>query len=419
MLSLTKLKVSFRRYRALVLRLMRLAEFARGLPNAIRARRAHKALYASNLLQQGRKVVFVSEQPSWREAKLAFGLRRAGWDVILLHHRRPAFSDFSAFSDLIPFSTPWEGVELAHHAKARLFHVFTPNSDLTSTLMTTHKPGRVIFDIVDYFCSVADGFPSLRRKFAADIGSQAYCLSQADAVCARDLQLQYKRKRTRAARGKPVICFPEYCWNIDDLPEASPAECVRVVQIGWMGFERRNERDVGCLEVFRRLVQAGCEGHIYLHPSFPQRPSRDFEWLFADYLDLQAKTGRVQLHPTVPPEAIVSEISRYDLGLGMVNALTFDMPWTSHNPARMPLCGSSRVFDYLDAGLGLLLNRSNKFMFRTFSRYGVVFDGTELVRNGRLHEVHKPPRDRIAAARAQLSIERQIGRLVQFYGQLL
>jgi hypothetical protein len=405
-----------RRHRPAALKVLAFLNSIRGLPSAARLLSARRRGAAINFVRRDRRVVFISERPGQREAKLAFGLRQAGWDVILIHREPPSFADRSNFSEFQQFSSPWQAVELAHHAKAHLFHAFASNCDDTCTLLVDHKPGRVIIDFYDHFHSVADGVPALEARYAVDIARQHYCIEHADAVCCRDLQMQYGRRATGLARGSPLIYFPEYCWNSTPLPQPRADEAIHIVQAGWMGFETRGFEDSGCFRLLERFVNAGCHVHVYIHPAFPPVGSKDFETLFADYLRLAAATERVHLHPTVPADKLIEELSKYDFGFNLINAMVLDIPWQTMNPRRLPHCGSSRMFDYLDAGLCLLLSPQLKLMIRQFRVTGMVVDGCALLRSGHiLKGLQRAPRDHVAAARERLSIRRHIHRLTAFY----
>lgn len=405
-----------RRYRPTALKLLSKINAVRGLPSAARVVVFGRRLRTANIARRDRRVVFVSERPGQREAKLAFGLRQMGWDVIQLHREPPGFADRSHFSEFQQFSSPWHAVELAHRAKARLFHVFAPNCNDTCTRIIERKPGRVIVDFYDHFHAVADGIPALEARYAMDIARQRSCIEHADAVCCRDLQIRYGRRTTRIARGIPSIYFPEYCWNSIPLPAPRADDSIHIVQIGWMGFETRGVKDAGCFLLLEQFVRAGCHAHIYVHPTFPAMGSKGFETLFADYLELAATTGRMHLHQTVPADTLIGELSQYDFGFGLSNAMAYDIPWQTINPRRFPHCGSSRMFDYLDAGLGLLLSPQLKLMSRQFRFTGMAVDGISLLRSGHiLKGLQRPLRDRALAAREQLSIRRHIHRLIEFY----
>jgi len=147
--------------------------------------------------------------------------------------------------------------------------------------------------------------------------------------------------------------------------------------------------------------------------------SKDFENLFADYLRLAARTGRMHLHATVPSDTLIEELSKYDFGFNLINAMVLDIPWRTMNPRRLPHCGSSRMFDYLDAGLGLLLSPQLKLMIRQFSTTGMVVDGRALLRSGHiLKGLRRASREHVGAARERLSIRRHIHRLTAFYERL-
>jgi hypothetical protein len=391
----------------------------RGFPMAVLVLKSGTRRRAANIIRRDRRVVFVSERPGQREAKIAFGLRQAGWDVIQLHREPPTFVDRSNFSEFQQFSSPWHAVELAHRARARLFHAFAPNCDDTCARLIDNKPGRVIVDFYDYFHSVADGIPALEARYAIDIARQRHCIQRADAICCRDLQLQYGRSDARLTRRIPLVYFPEYCWNSTSLPLPRAEKSIHIVQVGWMGFETRGVDDTGSFRLLEQFVNAGCHVHIYAHPAFPAMGSKDFVTLFADYLRLAAETGRLHLHPTVPPDQLIEEISKYDFGFNICNAMVLDIPWRTVNSRRFPYCGSSRMFDYLDAGLGLLLSPELKLMIHQFRVTGMVVDGTALLRSGRILEgLHRAPRGHVAAARERLSIGRHIPRLAAFYERI-
>jgi hypothetical protein len=406
------------RYRPYLLKFLSFYIRAADLPAAIRLKLTDRSrIVAANLARRDQRIVFVSEKPSWREAKLAFGLKSAGWDVIQLH-RYAATGGTDDYAEMQKFTTPSEAVTLADKVGARLFHTFAPSCDATMLHMVRHKPGRVMVDFYDNLFSVSHGLPEIEKKFAIDIAMQEYCLNNADAIVTRDLQLQYHRKYRDVGRDRPLILFPEYCWNRQPLPTPRNDKEIHVVQIGWMGFERRGEVDDGCFFVVRAFVEAGCHFHIYLHPTFPALGTMLFKSLFQDYLALGEQTGRVHIHATVQSDQIVEKISRYDFGFNMKNALTFEkIPLVHANLQGLPYNGSGRLFDYLDAGLGLLVDSALRFMHHTFRGRGVIFDGTALIKNG-LTNLSKPDAASILAARQKLGVTQNIGRLTHFYGQL-
>ena len=101
---------------------------------------------------------------------------------------------------------------------------------------------------------------------------------------------------------------------------------------------------------------------------------------------------------------MIGELAKYDFGASVNNGLSFEIPWSHHNPARFPYCGSSRLFDYLDAGLGMIIHDQLKFMSRTYNSYGIVYDATRLLESKELQVdlARKPSRETFQRARDQL-----------------
>lgn len=409
------------------LRLKSIVENILHLPAIVRLMMHRQKYLAINLVSRDRRVTFVSDYPGWRELKLAYGLKRAGWDVTLLRLKDWATAsgkqsldlDCSNFHDVREFRSSWEALEMAHQAKTKVFHNFSHFDYQTSIRLLRNKPGRVIFDFYDNPFSIHDGLPVSNPKKQED-DDWRFCIENADAICARDLQLQYRRKELGIGRGKPLILFPEYCWNDRPLPERRADAEIHIVQIGWMGLETLGELDTGSYQIFEKFVDAGCHLHIYRHPVYPTFGSAAFEATFADYVELGRKTGRVHLHPTVSPEKLSTQLSKYDFGAGVNNGLSYDIYWSNQNPARFPICGSSRMFDYLDAGLGLIMHQKLRFMYRTFRTYGIAFDASRLLGAPDLKAelARRPDRNTFERAREALSIEQNIGRLTGFYAEL-
>ena len=394
-------------------------DYAVHAPAIIRLRIRRQKQFAINLISRDRRIMFVSDAPTWREMKLAHGLKRAGWDVTLLYRKCAPHLDLKSFHDVIQFRSSWDALEQAHQASTRVFHHFAYCGDRTSVRLMQNKPGRVIFDFYDNIFSMEDGLePSEPKRI--QIAAQSFCIENADALCCRDMQLQYRRKETKLGQGKPLILFPEYCWNDGPLPERRGDGEIHIAQVGWMGLETLGQADVGGYRIFEKFVNAGCHLHIYLHPVYPAFGSAAFEAAFANYLELGRKTGRVHIYPTVSPEKLIAELGKYDFGAGVTNGLTFDISWLNHNPARFPFCGSSRMFDYLDAGLGMILHEELQFMYRTFRPYGVAFDTSRLLETAdpKAALASRPDRDAFARARKALSIDQHISRLTQFYENL-
>jgi hypothetical protein len=379
-----------------------------------------RRLWAVNIANRRKRVVFVAETPLRREGKFAYALKRAGWDVVLLHRRPPGFSDLSDFAEVQKYTSPWEAVELAAKAGAPIIHHLSQSFDATGVCLVDNKPARVIVDMYDIQYGAAANKPAAERSLSVDIAKQKYCLEKADAVCTADIQLQYWRKMKGVGRGKPTIFFPNYCWDRDVLPPRRSDGEVHIVQAGGMSVETEGFQDIGSFHVVRRLVEAGFHFDIYLHPFlYYGKETPQFAKSFADYLSLQSNTGRVHFHDSVPNNRLVAELSQYDFGFAMMNAPTFpDIAWTHYNPALMDYLLAGRFYDYLDAGLPILADGAQTFNKRFFR--GAILDGTAFFRADRIAAIAeaRPSRAKMLEIRQCLAISHNIGRLIRFYESL-
>lgn len=403
------------RHRPTVLRLHRLADALRGIPARTRLALSRRSeIAAANVAKREKRIVFVADNPLRRETKFAYALKRAGWDVVLITAGQPRF-DTSDFAEVQTYRSSWEALELARKTHNPLFHNFTSSYDEASIRLVDDKPGRVIFDFYDYFFALSDGLP-VRDHHIVEIETQAHCIARADAVCVPDIQLQYRRHETKVARGKPVLCFPNYCWDREPLAAPRADASVRIVQIGWLEFGE----DVGSLRVTREFLAAGCEFHIFLHPSMPPLNSSEFRSRFAPYLLLQEEFAKLQFRASVLSHMLPAELMKYDYGFNMIDGSTYGAKWEGHNPAWLPLLASGRLYDYLDAGLPSICDGNLAFNRHLFGPR-VFVDGTALVHQGRIFETlraRKLNREEILCEKSRLSVERHIGRLIRFYESL-
>jgi hypothetical protein len=406
------------RHRPTVLRLHMFADAAKNLLARLRHAAGASSKLDFQLPQRRKRIVFVSGSPLRREPKFSHALKRAGWDVILVQSSKSQLTDFSDYTDVLTYDCSWEATKLVRSTGGQVAHHFAASFDETSVRLARDKPARTIMDFYDYFYGMAGHRPCLEDRFSRDIAMQRYCYQKTDAICAPDLQLQFDRPITQVGRGKPAICFPNYCWDTLELPAPRNEGAIHVVQIGFMEFEAHSGEDVGSFHVTRDLVRAGCHFHIYLHPHFPLIGTPEFQKLFVDYIGLQQETGRVHFHPTVPTHEIARELSQYDFGFAMMNGPTYGMELIHHNPQLMPLIGSARCFDYVDAGLPFLsdgMMAFNRHLFRD-----AFIDGTRLIANGQIMEdlARRPSRETMLKIRSQRSAKNNITRLIRFYEEL-
>lgn len=356
-------------------------------------------------------VVFVSDDPRVRQAKIAFALRNAGWKVILLHQKEPDFVPSKYFDAAIPYRSVSEAVSLAHRIPAAVFHIFSIWGDLTSVRMMQARPGKMVYDYWDLVEGIKAG-----QKL---IPMQRYCMENADGLCCRDLRGRYAVEVLGYQPPRQMITFPDYCWNNptgETIPVFAAGE-PHLVACGCIGIEKNGEIDHGYLDIARRFASNGIHLHIYPHPT--QLP---FEELFSDYLTLAADTPYFHLHRAISMGDVIRELACYDAGVTITRALTFDAALSGYAPWYLNHCGSARLFDYIDAGLPVILNKQLRFQYALLEPHGLALNATpEMLANPAEHldRLLSPDnRQKAIQVRALYDVKAHIGELIQFYRSL-
>lgn len=392
------------------------AEARRKSAGVLRRESVRRVRAAAKLPRQSdRVVVFISERPRAREAKLAVAARLQGYRVILLFRDKPNYQLDEFFPESRQYGAQWDGLEQASTYRPRVYHCFSLSSDQTAELLLRYKPGPVIFEFTDL---VED---MLRNEWADQaLGGQRFCIEHADAIIARDLQVRHARERLGYKAPERVLLIPDLCWDHPAARNPRPAsDGIHVALAGNFGLERKGEGDWGYLEIARTLAKNGVHFHVYPFFGWYGAPEDRFREAFSDYFSLGQETGLIHVHRPVEADRLVHELSQYDFGINVVWGLAAGRGLKTHTAAHIRYCGSARNADYLDAGLMVLLSPQLRFQQHVLSRYGAALAASrEFLANPRalLERLSAAEREaRAARARQGLSIQRHAARLAEFY----
>jgi hypothetical protein len=366
-----------------------------------------------------RLAVFVCSEPAVRQAKLAWGLRSAGWKVVLIYRKKPDWALESYFDEARQFRSGWEALAIAGGYRPAVYHAFPElYAGKLAYIFARHKPGKLVFDIWDIIYYEWPEFseqlfhPSILR----------YCLEHSDGFCSRDFRLKYAA-RSLQVRPPRVIFFPDYCWDTgqEEGRDRDGDNEMHVVLVGSFGLEKFGRSFDGYLDIAEKLTSQGIHFHIYLHPHWWWLSEQEFKEVFSDYLALARHTPFFHLHESMPMDSLVKEISGYDIGIFINRALIYEDVSPHIKEVLGHFC-PTRIADYMDAGLPVISNKELRLAFFALRRYGAAVDATkEMMNNARryLEPLLSPGvRERIKKGRADYSIKKQIGRLITFYESL-
>jgi hypothetical protein len=371
---------------------------------------------------RGKDVVFVSRVPRVREAKLAHALKSAGWRVVLLHGETPNYDLAPYFDEAVPFADANAAVDLALGYTPVAYHVFSPSGDVTSARFINARVGPTVFDTTDLLEAGYLGNETKIERVNDAILMQAHGIRHADGYCARDLQFKYAQRHFGYRLGGRAIFFPEYCWGtaVDAAyREQGPLRCV---QAGNFGIEKEGEGDWGYMHIAEAFVAAGISFDLYPNWTHFGRGEREFKKIFSDYLELEKKAPLYKFHHPVSPDVLIERLRECDFGVSIIWAEVSGQPLHSFNPDLLVYCTSARIFDYLDAGLPVLLDARYRVMHALMRPYGAAI----AVDKAFMSDIGK----RLAALAAQdmrqrairasrgLAVTRHVQRLGNFYRRI-
>ena len=370
-------------------------------------------------------VVFVSSLLRPREIKLATALRHMGWKVILLYKQTTPFHPERHFD--LPIRLPTE-LMLARVAKLlqpRVCHIFSGAVDDAILALCRDKPGPIVVDLNDIFCSALFNYHPERFAPTQEI------LSRADGLVSRDLQPKVAQRMDGFTLPPDVLLFPEYSW-IDGPAQPGAAKKlsadeVHVVSVGTFTLESQNMYDSAYLQLARLLAERKIHLHIYPHWFYRDTRGSAFrfnqEAHFADFYALAKETPYLHMHQSLPVDQLALELPQYDFGIVSGGCERLGQCLDFLTDAYMKACYSGRIADYLDARLPVMVNAEVAYNCRLLRRHGILVELEGLFDEDfreRLLSLKRDPAltDAVERAAVDLSLERQSARLVAFYEKI-
>lgn len=304
--------------------------------------------------QLDRTALYLVLQPHSRETRLARAAQLAGWNIVIVHGRELA----KKFGDDFPLRAAakhiFEFVFAAWLFPGALVHSFSLSGD-QAHLIARLKPRRLVVDLYDT-CS------GMTYMTKSQHNAEQEVLGLADGIVHRDLRIHYLQK----LHGYPRA--PHNIFLYDPLPDTNPAvagprrdpdEPIRVGSTGWLGKPADS-----IFRVAAALCRTGVHVHVHLN---------GFESLVSETVDkcrrFAVEHPTFHLEPTLSGGAYWQALARYDFGLSINERLMFDEPLVDLTPDYLAGCGSSRLADYVCAGLGVICTPELRFQSFWARRY--------------------------------------------------
>lgn len=377
-----------------------------------------------------KQVVFVSNQPASRQAKLASALREVGWDVILIYCTKPNFEPEKFFTASHQYRYPNEALLMALQYAPVSYHCFASWTFDTAALLVKMKPGPVVFDDYDIFAGIIEDQYTDARPVAVE--KERYCMEHSNGMCNRSLNAQVAKKTMGYKFSPDQIFFPEYCWHTlapSKPPRAKRTDGLHVVHVGGLAPEQFFNTDQDCHGYFqgqdihfvRELSERKIHYHIY--PYFGAACEEDIQTAYGAIFEESDRNPYFHFHRPVAPEDLADELSQYHLGLVFTSEKVLEKKTDGLYKHPNRLYGTfNKAFDYLDAGLPIvmygfklkqrLLGRDGPYIVASREKCPDVLAGLDP------EHIQKYYGPRVEEAKNRLSALRHIPRLVRFYEKL-
>lgn len=385
-------------------------------------RRALRRMERTRGLQpNSRMAVLVTDRIGSRVCKIGLGLKSIGWRVVLLYRDGNLVAPERYFDEMVQYASPAEALLIATRFAPIVYHVFSNWNFDVAELFIKHKPGKIVFD--DYDVLGGTLLPHVADASRRQIDKERFCLEDSDGLCCRDLETQSVKRAGYRFRGLRIL-FPDYCWgHASLLPVANDLLLdFHIVNCGNIPVSTEHEvllhkKELTALA--RKLVALGLRAHrIHFHIYPTGSIWRSAAGSTPAENGLEGTELWFHLHGWVQPDELPSRLAQYDAGL---YTFTLSMDPPTYNDFKFTYTSGNRVFDYLDAGLPVIIHGS-EFMEYLMRHAGVdIRMEAELTVEARRYlegQDQSSLRRNAAQASSRLAVTNHASRLAAFYEAL-
>ncbi len=360
------------------------------------------------------QVVFVSDLPRAREAKLAYGLKYAGWKVILLYNKTPTFDADKYCAEAHQYKDVQQLLRLAFLYSPMVYHVFSCwHFDMAAALIR-NKPGKIVFDDYDVLAGMVRE-EIVRSQYPVQMELERFCLENADGLCCRSMETRYaKQKKGYMYSGKSIF-FPEYVWNTYHSIQKNTSGHFNIANVGNLYIDQHYDIDHQRnfhLNLAMRLSRHNIHSYLY-KTNLTDKMAHFVEEVTGGNPYISVKN--------LSYDAMLKEICQVcHTGLICAPPHITSNPDEMYYQAKRDYAIGNKVFDYIDAGMPIIMDSENTFLFWLIKRYHKVLDYYSFISDvdkyvELIREYLENSSEERYRSTSALSVTHHIQRLIRFY----
>lgn len=389
---------------------------------------------AINVPSPKKTILYVTSAPMYNLVRQSIYLRKEGYQTILLMETNISFITFleKYFDIVYVFNSIYELSYILKEARPYVVHVqgATPSSNHFGILAKLFSKSKVVFNFNDIPSTAIaqEDIESLwnNEDVKLDFFSEKFACERCDGLIFSYSQEVEKKLKSRYSINSPMLEFHSYpCdefMSEDSGKYSDRDDRIHIVLGGQVAPSHLSEKfnwDARYHDLIETLTGQGIYFDIYV-------PARKIKRDYGDYIRLSAENPLFGFHGGLLLDQATKVFSKYDFGSLI---MTYDdkedavynrkIYIEEHKGMKLP----DRFFTYLEAGLPILIKDDFLYGARLVKEYGIgiVVGRNEL--NNLTEVINSYDREKLRAnvkrARQELSMKRHIGRLIDFYGQVV
>lgn len=324
------------------------------LPNNLRIKFArfllkkHPIIKYLNNVEIEKSVIFLSNIIHTRHKRIADAIGSNNWDPIIVSINKPdVLLNYQYFNAKNIFQLYL--IFIIYPGK--LVHYFASIGS-EAYFFTRLKNNFIILDIYDTVTGIQNAEPILKYR-------EKYAIEHSKAILHRDLRIHFLKKLYNYKLPAFNILIPDFIEKSISNKIKNNDE-IHVVSIGSIGAE-------GDDDMIYRISKILCEKKIHVHVFEPRYTFNEPKT--RKYKILSESNSYFHIENPIYGDLFKEKIRTFDYGLNIYEPFLFNEKPKQYTIDYLRGCGSSRLSDYIELGLGTIVTPGFDYQIFLAKRY--------------------------------------------------